>query len=96
MTKYEYTAGNHADDHEEDARMPFPERIRLMIERGHLDFEDIPDDLAKDYTSDTSVCDYTWPMEFRIYKDGKLAGRYEVAMEMEPYFYSETLEEVGE
>ena len=83
MADYTYSAGNSEIDHDEFGRFSFPKSQHLYHESWSL----VVTDLADDYHSYHDGWESTWPLEFRIYKDGSELARFNVDCEHEPRFY---------
>ena len=81
--KYEYSAGDYPGAHEPDCRFEFPKGQCVYFE----DWDLVARDLAEDYHNEHDGWESSWPLEFRIYKDGECVWSGEVDREMEACFY---------
>lgn len=88
MAEYQYSAGTCESYHVEGGRFDFPRNQKTYSENWFL----IADELADDFHSNHDGWEAEWPLELRIYKEGKEVARFSVEREYEPTFTPREIE----
>lgn len=89
MSEYEYSAGSREEDHDVYGRLSFPAKQMLYGKMWDM----VATDLADHFFHNHDGWEHSWPLQFRIYEDGKEVARYSVEQETAPTFHANAIEE---